>query len=211
MRNSFSRPKKDIKHLFTESKRNMDRPGVGEHGERVDASGSLPRPETGVVTGGGREQEGNGSNADNETVEPNAAVWKSPQTRRGYDAATRASRGIRSTIPPTRPRLVVGVGCRRVAGKRHCRSSDFDFSRRGKGREQARDPVPMDLAERFIALQRRTAARVLYKSSKPSPRTVCTTAHQQRSPSPVSTSFFSMISPAKIGHLWPFHFCEVRT
>lgn len=35
------------------------------------------------------------------------------------------------------------------------------LSRKGKEREQARDPVPTDLAEKFIAHQRRTAAYVL--------------------------------------------------
>ena len=38
-------------------------------------------------------------------------------------------------------------------------------SRKGKEREQARDPVPTDLAEKFIAHQRRTAAYVLFTFS----------------------------------------------
>ena len=35
--------------------------------------------------------------------------------------------------------------------------------------------------------------------------------HQERSQSLPSASFFSMISPAKFGHLGAFYFCEVGT
>ena len=79
MGNSFSKLKKNIKRRFARSKRNVDRPGAGGRGERVDASGSLPRPEPPVVTGGNRKQEGIGSNADNETVEPGAAPLPQPK------------------------------------------------------------------------------------------------------------------------------------
>ena len=80
MGNSFSKLKKNIKHRFARTKRNVDRPGAGGRGERVDAPGSLPRPEPPVVTGGNRKQEGNGSNAENETVEPSAASPPRPET-----------------------------------------------------------------------------------------------------------------------------------
>ena len=79
MRKSLSKLKKDIKHRLTGSKRNVDKSGAGGRGERVDASGSLPRPEPPVVTGGNREQEGNGSNPDNETAEPSAASLPQPK------------------------------------------------------------------------------------------------------------------------------------
>ena len=49
-------------------------------------------------------------------------------------------------------------------------------SKKGKEREQTRDPVPTDLAEKFIAHQRRTAAYVLstfslvlYACTRPQP------------------------------------------
>ena len=83
LRGSFSRLKKGIKHRLAGSKRKADEPGAGGRGEIVDTSGSLPRPEVGVVTGGSLGQEGNGSNPDSESVEPSAAAdenvsdWKS--------------------------------------------------------------------------------------------------------------------------------------
>ena len=82
MRSSLSKLRKDIKHRLAGSKRNAEKPEAGGRGGRVDASGSLQRPETGVVTGGDRE-EGDGSNAGDENVEPSATAdgkgsdWKS--------------------------------------------------------------------------------------------------------------------------------------
>ena len=52
----------------------MDRPGADGRGERIDAPGSLPPPEAGAAADGGREQEENGSNPNNENVEPSVAA-----------------------------------------------------------------------------------------------------------------------------------------
>ena len=62
MRGSFSRLKKKLKHPLAKSKRKQDRTEEDASGERVDATGSLPRPEPHVVTGGNRDQEGGGAN-----------------------------------------------------------------------------------------------------------------------------------------------------
>ena len=84
IRNSFSRLKKDVKHRFTGSKRKVDKKGATERGERPDPTGPLPQPEPHIVTSGDREQEGNGSNADDGNVRPggfaadeNKSDWKS--------------------------------------------------------------------------------------------------------------------------------------
>ena len=110
LRDSFSRLKKGIKNKLTRSKRNVDRPGAGGHGERVGASGSLPRPEASVVTGGGREQERGGSNTDNESVEPSAAVdgsdWKSIVS----STAKTLLRGVRDTADAFPPLKSVAGG-----------------------------------------------------------------------------------------------------
>jgi len=64
IRDSFSRMKKKVKHRLTGSKRKPDRTGADARGERTDSTGSLPRPEPRVVTGGGHDQGGNGANTD---------------------------------------------------------------------------------------------------------------------------------------------------
>ena len=114
MGNSFSRPKKDIKHRLTESNRNVENPEAGGRGERADASGSLLRPETGVVMGGGREQEGDGSNADNETVKPSAATEENGSNWGFIVSSTAKSllRGVRDSTDAFPPlKFVAGSLC----------------------------------------------------------------------------------------------------
>ena len=66
IREPFSRLKKKIKHRLTGSKHKPDKIGADASGERAD--GPLPRPGPHVVAGGGRDQEGSGSNAVGEQV-----------------------------------------------------------------------------------------------------------------------------------------------
>ena len=75
LRGRFSGFRKDIKHIFGRNKRKGDKPGRGGREESVGSSTSFPQPEPRVSTGGpGREQEGSGPTAENETVGANAAV-----------------------------------------------------------------------------------------------------------------------------------------
>ena len=74
LRNSFSRFKKDIKHRLGRSKVKGDKPAAGGREEGVGSSSSLPQPEPGVSTGGGREQAGDGPNVENEDVRAGAAT-----------------------------------------------------------------------------------------------------------------------------------------
>jgi len=112
LRGSFSRLKKGVKHRLAGSKRKADEPGAGGRGEIVDVSGSLPRPEAGVVTGGGPEQEGKGSNLDNENVEPSAAAdenvsdWKSIVS----STAKLLLRGVRDSADAFGPLKAVAGG-----------------------------------------------------------------------------------------------------
>ena len=73
IRQSFSRFKKDLKYRLTGRKHKVDKTQHGRLGERVDHSGSLPRPKPHVVMGGDREQ-GNESNADDESSRPSAVA-----------------------------------------------------------------------------------------------------------------------------------------
>jgi len=61
-RDSFSRLKKKVKHRLTGSKPNKT--GSGVVGETVDSTGSRPESEPHVVVGGGHDQEGKESYAD---------------------------------------------------------------------------------------------------------------------------------------------------
>ena len=63
MRESFSRLKKKLKHPLTRGKHKPDRTGTDAGGERVNATGSLPRPGPHIVVGGGDDREGSGANA----------------------------------------------------------------------------------------------------------------------------------------------------
>jgi hypothetical protein len=60
MRESFSRFKKKLKHPLTKSKRKPDRAGTEAGGERIDATGSLPRPEPHADASGSHEGGDNG-------------------------------------------------------------------------------------------------------------------------------------------------------
>jgi hypothetical protein len=53
VREPFSRLKKKIKHRLTGSKHKSDRTEADARGGKADATGSLPRPESHVVTGSG--------------------------------------------------------------------------------------------------------------------------------------------------------------
>jgi hypothetical protein len=86
VREPFSRFKKKIKHRLTGKRPKSDRTEVDAGGGRAGASGSLPRPEPLVITGGGHpDLEGvegggprrEGNDADKEEVEQ---VNPSPST-----------------------------------------------------------------------------------------------------------------------------------
>jgi hypothetical protein len=86
VREQFSRLKKKIKHRLTGKNPKSDRTEADAGGERADASGSLPRLESHIVTGGGHpDVEGavgsgphrEGNDAGEEKVEP---VDPSPST-----------------------------------------------------------------------------------------------------------------------------------
>ena len=66
----FSKLKKKIKHRLTGSKHKPGRTGADAGGERVDATGSLPRPGPHVVASGDHDQEGGEANAVGEQVLP---------------------------------------------------------------------------------------------------------------------------------------------
>jgi hypothetical protein len=53
VREPFSRLKKKIKHRLAGSKHKSDRTEADARGGKADASGSLPRPESHIVTGSG--------------------------------------------------------------------------------------------------------------------------------------------------------------
>jgi len=99
LRESFSRLKKGMKHRLKGSKRKTDKPGAGGREERADAPGSLPQPEAGVFAGSARERGGNGSNADNESAEPTAAVDKNGSDWKPIVSSTAKLllRGVRDT------------------------------------------------------------------------------------------------------------------
>ena len=112
LRGSFSRLKKDIKHRFKKSERKVDKLGIEGDEERVGSSGSLPRPEPRVLTGGGREHGGNGLNADDESVGPSAAAdsnrseWKSTASA----SAKLLLRGVRDSADAFAPLKSVAGG-----------------------------------------------------------------------------------------------------
>jgi hypothetical protein len=63
LREPLSRLKNKIKHRLTGSKRKPGKMEADAGGERVDATGSLPRPEPHIVASGGHDQEGSRANA----------------------------------------------------------------------------------------------------------------------------------------------------
>jgi hypothetical protein len=114
LRDSFSRLKKGMKHRFTGKKRKVGESGVSGRAERVGPSGSLPLPESRVVTGGSREREGDGPNADDEDVGPSAVADKN---RSGWKSTASASarlllRGVRDSADAFAPlKSVIGGLC----------------------------------------------------------------------------------------------------
>ena len=79
IRDSLSRMKKKIKYRITGRKRKPDGTGADTPGERADSPGSLPRPESRVVAGGGHDQGGNGANTDGQQA------YSTDQGRREVD------------------------------------------------------------------------------------------------------------------------------
>ena len=112
IRGSLTKLKKDIKHRFAGSKRKADKTQAAGRGERDDLSGSLPQPEPHVVVGGGREREGNETNASDENVGPGATVdengpgWKSTASA----SAKLLLRGVRDTADAFGPLKSVAGG-----------------------------------------------------------------------------------------------------
>ena len=112
LRSSFSRFKKDVKHRFGRSKRNADKPGPSGREENAGSSTSFPQPESRVSTGGGREQEGSGPNAENEDVRESAAAdenspgWKSTAS----SSAKLVLRGVRDSADAFGPLKSVAGG-----------------------------------------------------------------------------------------------------
>ena len=99
LRGSFSRLKKGIKYQFTGSKRKTEKSGASGREERVDASGSFPQPEAGVIAGSTREREGNGSNPISKSAEPSAAADKNGPDWKPIVSSTAKLllRGVRDT------------------------------------------------------------------------------------------------------------------
>ena len=114
LRNSFSRFKKGIKRRLGGSKRKADKPGPGGREESVGSSTSFPQPESRVSTAGGREQEGGGSNIENENVGTSSAAdenrpdWRSPASS-SAKLVLQAVRDSADAFPPLKS--VVGSLC----------------------------------------------------------------------------------------------------
>ena len=109
---SLSRVKKVIKHQFKRSKRGAGKARAGGHAEGADSSGSLPQPEPRTVTAGGRVQERNEANVDDETVGPSTTAdgnrpgWKSTAS----SSAKLLLRGARDTADAFGPLKSVAGG-----------------------------------------------------------------------------------------------------
>ena len=111
-RDSFSRLKKGIKRRLKRSKGKGDGTEAGEDGERVDPSGPLPQPDTVVVAGGGREGEGNRSNAGDKSVGPSATVDKNkPDWKSAASASAKLLLyGVRDSVDAFAPLKSVAGG-----------------------------------------------------------------------------------------------------
>jgi len=112
LRDSFSSLKKGIKRRLKGSKLKADNPGTGGSEERIDPLGPPPRPGPAVVTGGGREQEGNEPNVGDETVEPSAAPEENKPDL-GSTASASAKlllRGVRDSADAFGPLKAVAGG-----------------------------------------------------------------------------------------------------
>jgi len=119
LRGTFSILKKDIKNRLTRGKRRADKTRRGEgtdseraDSERADSLSSLPRPEPDIMTDGGREREGGGSNAEDKSVKPAAGVdenksdWKSTASA----SAKLLLRGVRDSADAFPPLKSVAGG-----------------------------------------------------------------------------------------------------
>ena len=114
LRISLSKVKKDIKHQLGGRKNKGDKPGDGGGEGSVGSSSSLPQPDLGVSTGGGREQGGGGLNPESENVRAGPATdenrpdWKSTAS----SSARLVLRGVRDSADAFGPlRSVVGGLC----------------------------------------------------------------------------------------------------
>jgi len=112
LRDSFSSLKKGIKRRIKGSKRKADNPETGGSGEMIGPSGPPPRPGPAVVTGGGREREGNEPNADDKRVELSTA---SDENKRDWTSTAAASaklllRGVRDSADAFGPLKSVAGG-----------------------------------------------------------------------------------------------------
>jgi len=112
LRDSFSSLKKRIKRRLKGNKRKADNPGAGGSGETIGPSGQPLRPGPSVVTGGGREQEGNEPSADNAGVKPSAAP---EENKPDWGSAASASaklllRGVRDSADAFGPLKAVAGG-----------------------------------------------------------------------------------------------------
>ena len=112
IRGSISRLKKDIKHRLSGSKHKGDRSGTGGRVERVEGSGSLPRPEVGVATSGTHGQEGNVSDAGDESVGPRAVVDENRSDRKSTASASTKLllRGVRDSADAFGPLKSIAGG-----------------------------------------------------------------------------------------------------
>lgn len=112
LRVSLSKLKKGVKHRLTGRKRKADKTETDGRDETADPSGSLPRPEPHVVTGGGYEREGSGSNAEVKNVQPSTAA---DESKPGWKSTAPASaklllRGVRDSADAFPPLKSVAGG-----------------------------------------------------------------------------------------------------
>ena len=74
LRGGFFRFKEDIEHRLGRNKRKADEAGLGDRDESVGSRSSVPQREPHVSMGGGREQEGDGPNIENENIGASGVV-----------------------------------------------------------------------------------------------------------------------------------------
>jgi len=112
LRNSFSSLKKGIKRRIKGKKGKTVNPGDGGSGERIGPSGPPSRPGPAVMTGGGREQEGDESSADDERVGPSAAPDENKSDRKSTASASARLllRGVRDSADAFGPLKSVAGG-----------------------------------------------------------------------------------------------------
>ena len=114
LRDGFFRFKKDIEHRLGRNKRKADEAGLGDRDESVGSRSSVPQPELHVSTGGGREQEGDGSNIEKENIGASGAADENGPgwTSTGSSSAKLVLRAVRdSTDAFSLLKSVVGSLC----------------------------------------------------------------------------------------------------